>query len=61
MEGKKTAQQESWTPKEFAERYRVSRATVYNWFERGLLGSVKIGGARRILREHDDAFRSRLV
>jgi predicted site-specific integrase-resolvase len=58
---KQIKQQESWTPEEYAERYRVCRASVYNWFKRGLLDSVKIGGARRILREHDEAFRSRFA
>lgn len=53
--------QQSWTPQEYAERYRVCRATVYNWLNRGWLESKKFGGARRILKEHDEDFRARFV
>ena len=50
---------ESWTPIEFADRYRVSRATIYVWLKKGWLQSAKIGGSRRILKEHDAAFIAR--
>ena len=46
---------------EYAKLYRVSRATVYSWMQQGWLGSVKIGGCRRILSEHDEAFRRRFM
>jgi predicted site-specific integrase-resolvase len=48
-----------WTVDQFAARYQVNRSTIYNWLNRGLLQSVKISGARRILPEHDQAFRER--
>jgi len=48
-----------WTVPEFADMYRVCRATIYNWMSEGWLQSVKIGGARRILPEHDRAFREK--
>ena len=46
---------------EYADLFRVSRATVYTWMQKGWLGSVKIGGCRRILAEHDEAFRTRIT
>lgn len=49
----------AWTVPEYANRYRVCRATVYNWLSAGWLQSSKIGGVRRILPEHDKAFRDR--
>lgn len=51
----------AWTVAEFAERYGVCRQTVYHWFERGWLPSRKIGGARRILREDEDVFKTRFA
>jgi hypothetical protein len=50
-----------WTASEYAALYAVSRATVYSWFGKGWLGSSKIGGCRRILPEHDIAFRARFT
>jgi hypothetical protein len=50
-----------WTPSEYAAFYAVSRATVYNWFSKGWLGSSKIGGCRRIMPSHDVAFRDRFT
>ena len=46
---------------EYAKLYRVSRATVYHWMQQGWLGSIKIGGCRRILSEHDEAFQRRFM
>jgi excisionase family DNA binding protein len=47
-----------WNPAQFAQLYQVSRATVYNWINAGLLPSVKIaGGVRRILDEHHTEFK----
>lgn len=48
-----------WTIEEYADYWKVSRATVYNWLARGWLDSVKIGALRRIRREDDVAFRAR--
>jgi len=48
-----------WTIDQFAARYQVNRCTVYKWLRDGLLESVKIAGSRRILPEHDQAFRER--
>jgi len=56
-----TAQMGVWTPEEYAHHWRVSRATVYNWFKHELLQSVKVGGCRRILRQHHEAFEKRLT
>ena len=50
-----------WTADEYAALYAVSRATVYAWFSRGWLGSSKIGGCRRIMPSHDEAFRARFT
>jgi len=50
-----------WTPNEYAALYAVSRATVYNWFSKGWLLSSKIGGCRRIMPSHDEAFRARFT
>lgn len=48
-----------WTIPEFGARYKVTRGTVHNWLNRGLLDSIKIDGTRRILPKHDRAFRER--
>ncbi|MDZ4731690.1 MAG: helix-turn-helix domain-containing protein [Xanthomonadales bacterium] len=48
-----------WTVEQFAARYQVNRSTVYNWMSSGHLASAKLSGARRILPEHDQAFRAR--
>lgn len=48
-----------WTIPQYADRWQVSRGCIHNWLKRGELGSVKIGGTRRILPEHDRAFRER--
>ena len=48
-----------WTVNEFELLYAVSRATVYGWLSKGWLGSSKIGGSRRIMPNHDQAFRER--
>ena len=48
-----------WTIPEYGARYKVTRGTIHNWLNRGLLGSVKIDGTRRTLPEHDKAFRAR--
>jgi len=45
-----------WTVPEYADLYRVSRATVYNWLAAGTLKSGKVGGSRRILKCHDEEF-----
>jgi len=50
-----------WTVPEYAAYYRVSRATIYNWLKADWLQSAKIGGARRILPLHDEAFRARFA
>ena len=51
----------AWSPEEYAQYLSVSRATVYLWLQRGWLDSVKIGGCRRILLEHDEIFRERFA
>jgi excisionase family DNA binding protein len=61
MPDRKIELKQAWSPAEYAERYGVCRATVYNWLKAGMLESKKIGGARRILKEHDDEFRARLA
>jgi predicted site-specific integrase-resolvase len=48
-----------WTVDQFAARWQVNRSTIYNWLSSGLLQSVKISGARRILPSHEEAFRER--
>lgn len=48
-----------WTVNQFAARWQVNRSTIYNWLNRGLLDSVKISGARRILPEHETKFMAR--
>ena len=45
----------------FAAKYHVCRNTVYNWIASGIVGSVKIGGSRRILPEHEQAFIARIT
>jgi len=47
------------TIEQFADLWQVSRSTVYGWMNKGLLDSVKIGGTRRVLPEHDKALRER--
>ena len=48
-----------WTVPEYALLFSVSRATVHHWIGKGLLGSAKIGGSRRIFPAHDKSFRER--
>lgn len=48
-----------WTIPQYAHRYQVVRGTVHNWMNKGWLDSVKIGGTRRVLPEHDKKFRAR--
>lgn len=48
-----------WTIPQYAERWQVSRGCVHKWLRDGELSSVKIGGTRRILPEHDHDFRKR--
>ena len=50
-----------WTTAEYALLYAVSRGTVYGWLGKGWLGSSKIGGCRRIMPSHDEAFRDRFT
>lgn len=40
------------TVKEVADTFKVSRNTVYEWANTGVLPSVKVGGTRRF-REQD--------
>ena len=48
------------TIKEFQERYRVNRGSVYNWAKSGELRLTKIGPqATRILPEDEDAWLAR--
>ena len=49
--------QEWFTPTEAAEYLRVSRQTIYNYMEDGLLPyfQLKSGGGRRLRREDLDA------
>jgi hypothetical protein len=48
-----------WRIKEYSEYRRVTCPTVYNWMAKGWLDSVKIGGCRFILPEHDADFIAR--
>ena len=48
-----------WTVPEYALLFSVSRATICGWIGKGLLGSAKIGGSRRIFPSHDKTFRER--
>ena len=48
-----------WRITEYAKYRRVSRPTVYSWLSNGWLNSVKIGGCRFVLPEHDAAFIAR--
>ena len=48
-----------WRVKEYCDYRRISKPTVYSWFAKGWLGSVKVGGCRFILPEHDAAFIAR--
>lgn len=41
----------AYTIDEVAELVGVHRTTVYDWVRDGRLGSVKIGGSRRVPRE----------
>lgn len=47
------------TIEQYCELWQVCRSTVYSWINKGMLDSVKVGGTRRILPEHDRAFRER--
>ena len=48
----------SWRISEYCEYRSISRPTFYRWLGWGLK-SVKIGGTRLILREHDQEFMER--
>ncbi len=39
------------TPDEVAELFRISKASVYRWAERGLLPAVKVGRTVRFNRQ----------
>jgi len=47
----------SWpaTIPSFSERWDWSRAKTYQLIAAGNLGSIKIGGSRRILQKHEQA------
>lgn len=49
------------TVAEYAQLWKVSRATCYVWLRNEWLGSVKIGRTRRILPEHHEVFKSRCL
>ncbi len=37
-----------FTPEEIAEKYKVSKATVYNWIQKGKLKAIRLGKSVRI-------------
>jgi predicted site-specific integrase-resolvase len=45
-----------WRVKDYCDYRHVSKPTVYGWFAKGWLNSIKVGGCRFILPEHDAAF-----
>lgn len=45
-----------WSVPEYAAHWGVTRGCVHGWLKRGELGSVKLGGLRRILPEHHQQF-----
>ena len=49
-----------WTINDYARHWKVSRATVYTWINKGWLTSVKIGAIRRIQLEDHQEFRKRV-
>jgi len=50
------AHQLLYTPDQTADLLRVSRSKVYELLASGVLGSVRIGRARRVTRRQLDAF-----
>jgi len=46
---------------EVADRLRVSRAFVYELMNAGALGSIHIGGARRVAESQLDDYIARLI
>ena len=52
-------QSEALSPRAFAERYGISRGTVFNMLKRGEIEAIRVGGSVRIMREHEQAWLAR--